>query len=98
ARGGERCFRGGIGRVVRRPGGAAVYDYKTGNPFTIDFDADPVSAGAHLQLPIYAAAIRQRLGVDDVDSFYWFTRDGKDPVGERFDDVDDARVREVLDT
>ena len=98
ADGRQLSFRGRIDRVDRRPGGAAVYDYKTGNPFTIDFDADPVSAGARLQLPIYAAAISQRLGLDDVDSYYWFTRDAKEPLGARFDNSDDARVREVLDT
>jgi ATP-dependent helicase/nuclease subunit B len=98
ADGRQLSFRGRIDRVDSRPGGAAVYDYKTGSSFTIDFDADPVSAGAHLQLPIYAAAIGQRLGIDDVDSYYWFTRDAKDPVGTRFDGGNDARVREVLDT
>ncbi|HUP76000.1 MAG TPA: PD-(D/E)XK nuclease family protein [Acidimicrobiales bacterium] len=98
ADGRQLSFRGRIDRVDSRPGGASVYDYKTGSTFTIDFDADPVSAGARLQLPIYAAAIRQRFDLDDVDSYYWFTKDGNDPVGARFDEADDARVRDVLDT
>jgi hypothetical protein len=98
ADGRQLSFRGRIDRVDHRPGGASVYDYKTGKPFTIDFDADPVTAGAHLQLPIYAAAIQQRFDLDDVDSYYWFTKDDGDPVGARFDDADDARVRDVLDT
>jgi RecB family exonuclease len=97
ADGRQLSFRGRIDRVDRRPDGAAVYDYKTGSAFTIDFDADPVSGGAHLQLPIYAAAISQRFGIDDVDSYYWFTRQVGNPVGARFD-ADDARVRDVLDT
>jgi hypothetical protein len=91
-------FRGRIDRVDQRDGGAAVYDYKSGNPFVIDFDADPVSAGARLQLPIYAAAVRQRFAVDDVDAYYWFTRALDEPMGSGFDLVADARVREVLDT
>jgi ATP-dependent helicase/DNAse subunit B len=91
-------FRGRIDRVDRRDGGAAVYDYKSGSPFTIDFAADPVSAGARLQLPIYAAAVSQRFAVDDVDAYYWFTRESDDPMGSGFDPAADARVREVLDT
>jgi RecB family exonuclease len=91
-------FRGRIDRVDSRPDGAAVYDYKSGAPFAIDFDDDPVTSGTHLQLPIYAAAIRQLFGLDGVDAHYWFTRDGRDPMGTRFDSAADARVREVLAT
>ena len=91
-------FRGRIDRVDQRAGGAAVYDYKSGSPFTIDFAADPVSAGARLQLPIYAAAVRQRYALDDVEAGYWFTRTIDDPIGSLFDEEADARVREVLDT
>jgi RecB family exonuclease len=91
-------FRGRIDRVDEVPGGAAVYDYKTGKPFTVDFADDPVTAGAHLQLPIYAAAVRQRFDLDDVDARYWFTRDNRDPIGPAADEAADTRVREVLDT
>jgi ATP-dependent helicase/nuclease subunit B len=91
-------FRGRIDRVDQRPGGAAVYDYKTGRPFIVDFADDPVSAGAHLQLPIYAAAVRQRFDLDDVDARYWFTRDNRDPIGPASDEAAETRVREVLDT
>jgi len=91
-------FRGRIDRVDEVPGGAAVYDYKTGRPFTVDFADDPVSAGAHLQLPIYAAAVRQRFDLDEVDARYWFTRDSHDPIGPAVDEAADTRVREVLDT
>ena len=91
-------FRGRIDRVDEVPGGAAVYDYKTGRAFTVDFADDPVSAGAHLQLPIYAAAVRQRFDLDDVDARYWFTREKSDPIGPAVDGAADARVREVLDT
>jgi len=91
-------FRGRIDRVDRRGSGASVYDYKSGSPFVIDFAADPVSAGARLQLPIYAAAVRQRFALDDVDASYWFTRANDQPMGSSFDPVADARIREVLDT
>ena len=92
------AFRGRIDRVDRLPDGAAVYDYKSGAPFTIDFEVDPVTSGIHLQLPIYAAAVRQRFALDDVDAHYWFTRDTRDPMGTRFDESADARVHDVLDT
>jgi RecB family exonuclease len=92
------ALRGRIDRVDIRPDGAAVYDYKSGAPFVIDFDSDPVTSGMHLQLPIYAAAIRQLLSIDEVDAYYWFTRDGRDPMGTRFGAAADTRVHEVLDT
>ena len=68
-------FRGRADRIDRRPDGTrVVLDYKTGKrPTPPDGCAqDPVWGGARLQLPLYAEAARQRLGVDSVESAYWY--------------------------
>ncbi len=68
-------FRGRADRIDRRPDGTrVVLDYKTGKrPSPPDGCAqDPVWGGARLQLPLYAEAARQRLGVDSVESAYWY--------------------------
>ncbi len=90
-------FRGRADRIDRRPDGTrVVLDYKTGARKAVPegCENDPVWAGARLQLPLYAEAARQRLGVDAVESAYWyiserggFTRDAvvlDDATGERF--------------
>jgi len=74
------AFRGRIDRVDEcQPGleGAArlnVVDYKFGSamPFK-EMGGDPLSAGRHLQLPVYALAVRQATkGPAEVRSMYWF--------------------------
>jgi RecB family exonuclease len=77
------AFRGRIDRVDSHPAGAALYDYKTGGAFAVDFAADPVSAGARLQLRSMPPRFRQRFALDDVDAYYWFTREARDPIGTR---------------
>ena len=80
-------FRGRADRIDRRPDGTrVVLDYKTGaRPTAPDGCADdPVWGGARLQLPLYAEAARQRLGVDSVESAYWYVSErggfGRDEV------------------
>ena len=93
-------FRGRADRIDRRPDGTrVVIDYKTGKrPSPPDGCAqDPVWGGARLQLPLYAEAARQRLGVDSVESAYWyiserggFVRDEvelNESTGDRFREV-----------
>jgi len=51
-----------------------VTDYKSGSNFSYqDMKDDPLGAGRHLQLPVYAMAVREFLGADrDIKSQYWF--------------------------
>ncbi len=69
-------FRGAVDRVDLDPAGkvALVLDYKTGG--TRSYEAlkkDPVDAGRHLQLPIYALALQAGLGKGvTVRAAYWF--------------------------
>ncbi len=68
-------FRGRADRIDRRPDGTrVVLDYKTGKQPSAPagLAGDPVWGGARLQLPLYAEAARQRLGVDSVESAYWY--------------------------
>jgi len=55
---GELSFRGKIDRAdIGEDGSITVIDYKTGRPDRFEvIDTDPVDAGRHLQLPIYALA------------------------------------------
>jgi ATP-dependent helicase/DNAse subunit B len=70
-------FRGVIDRLDLDASGqlALVLDYKTGGAgFYSGLAKDPVDQGKHLQLPIYALAVRQALGEGvDVRAAYWFT-------------------------
>lgn len=67
--------RGLIDRVDRRPdGGVRVIDYKTAG--ASGFDNRAVQQGRRLQLPLYALAARDALGLGEpVDGFYWHVRD-----------------------
>jgi hypothetical protein len=73
--------RGKADRVDRLAGGRlVVIDYKTGSERTykmLDHD-DPVTAGRHLQLPVYAYAARNAFGDDrsPVEAYYWFVGRG----------------------
>ena len=68
--------RGAIDRVDRRDdGGLVVLDYKTGgtSQYRELSEDQPVSGGRQLQLPLYAAAVRQILDTDDeVLGRFWF--------------------------
>jgi RecB family exonuclease len=68
--------RGSIDRVDRRlDDGYVVLDYKTGSAWRYRglSEDDPVPGGAILQLPLYAAAVRQVLDTDgDVLGQFWF--------------------------
>lgn len=70
---GDDAFRlhGFIDRVDRAPdGGLRIIDYKTGGPS--GFTVKAVAEGKKLQLPLYALAAEQALGLGDVaDGFYW---------------------------
>jgi len=70
---GEDSFslRGFIDRVDRTPDGRVrVIDYKTAGPST--FNKHAVAEGKKLQLPLYALAARDALGLGEpVEGFYW---------------------------
>jgi RecB family exonuclease len=70
----DRVDRLGDGRLV-------VIDYKTGSERTYKSLAheDPVTAGLHLQLPVYAYAARGAFGSDGtpVEAYYWFVGRGQ---------------------
>jgi len=66
-------FRGRIDRVDDGPNGAKlVFDYKTGTGSGYKIDADdPTKQGTMLQLGLYAQAVIDQLGANDVSSQYW---------------------------
>ena len=69
-------FRGLIDRVDISAGGAegTVIDYKSGSigPYD-DMKSDPLGAGRHLQLPIYAMAVRSaNESLRNIEGQYWF--------------------------
>ena len=78
--GGRISFRGVIDRVDldRDRLRAVVIDYKTGSTYAYrDMKKDPLGRGTHLQLPIYALAVRDALGGilrphASVVAEYWF--------------------------
>jgi len=67
-------MRGFIDRVDLTAGGAIrVIDYKTGGPW--GFTKRAVADGKKLQLPLYALAARDALGLGEpVEGFYWHVR------------------------
>ncbi len=94
-------FRGRADRVDVDPAGTyVVLDYKTGRvpPTDPDLEADPVRAGTRLQLPVYAAAARQRWGADQVEAAYWYVTGRGGFVRDRMvlDDAVEARFREAV--
>lgn len=78
--GGQVSFRGVIDRVDLDPEGlrAVVIDYKTGSTYAYrGMKEDPLGSGTHLQLPIYALAVRDALRNTlrpdvSVEAQYWF--------------------------
>jgi len=65
------CLHGYIDRVERTPDGQVrIIDYKTGGPWS--FTAKALEEGKKLQLPLYALAAQEALGLGQVvDGFYW---------------------------
>jgi ATP-dependent helicase/DNAse subunit B len=70
-------LRGFIDRVDRAPDGRLrVIDYKTGGPSP--FTNKAITEGKKLQLPLYALAARDALGLGDpAEGFYWHVRQAK---------------------
>ncbi len=85
-------FRGAIDRVDTSPSRVLVIDYKSGSTWGYDgLDTDPVLAGRHLQLVLYARAARANVAhADDVRAeFRFVSSKGK---FERRQIVADARA------
>jgi RecB family exonuclease len=100
-------MRGKADRVDRLADGAlVVVDYKTGSERRfkgLDHD-NPVTAGQHLQLPVYAYAARRAFGADDspVVAYYWFVGRGNNrrigyDVDAPVDEMFAATLRTILD-
>ena len=73
---GEDTFRmrGLIDRVDRAPDGRVrIIDYKTGGPASFKMSA--FAEGKKLQLPLYALAAQEALGLGEIaDGYYWHVR------------------------
>ena len=67
-------LRGFIDRVDRDPSGRLrIIDYKTSHPSR--FDNRAISDGKKLQIPLYALAARDALGLGEPsEGFYWHVR------------------------
>ncbi len=80
-------LRGYIDRVDQAPDGTIrIIDYKTSGPG--DFTLAAVRQGKKLQLPLYALAARDALGLGNpVDGFYWHVRDAQ-PAASLWRNVD----------
>ena len=95
-------LRGKIDRVDRAIDGSqlVVIDYKTGGLWDVykGLDDDPVQGGRLLQLPIYAAAARERYALMAVQGFYWFVSERGDFAsrGYALDAERDSRFVAVL--
>ncbi len=96
--------RGQADRVDRRADGTlVVVDYKSGSeiPYRSLNHDDPVTAGTHLQLPVYAYAARTAYGTPttNVEAYYWFVGRGKNQrVGYDVDAAVDTVFRRTLRT
>ncbi len=96
-------FRGLIDRVDTDQSGSrtTVIDYKSGRTDSYDdMRRDPLGAGRHLQLPVYAMAVRSlQDGAQDVEGQYWFvSAQGKfDRKAIRLADVE-SHLKEVVGT
>ena len=70
-------FRGWIDRVDADGPNATVIDYKSGRgTYFSKIAIDPVDGGKHLQLPIYALAVKNwRPETESIDAEFWFVMD-----------------------
>lgn len=78
-RAGDRLrLRGFIDRVDRREdGGIRIVDYKLGSPYS--YTARKFAEGKRLQLPLYALAAEETLGLGPVsEGFYWHFRQAEE--------------------
>jgi len=96
-------FRGRIDRVDEVDGKkvAVVIDYKSGGSSRFDdMKDDPLGAGTHLQLPVYAMAAKQLASeTEDVLAAYWFvTNRGNFKLSEVWLSDINERFNEVVAT
>lgn len=103
---GNVAFRGKIDRTdVGEDGSITVIDYKSGNPKRFEVIAtDPVDAGKHLQLPIYALAAASLAQAPDakVRAEFRFVgprsiKDGSFAIGIELNDEVRERLIETVD-
>jgi ATP-dependent helicase/nuclease subunit B len=103
---GDLSFRGKIDRAdVSEDGSITVIDYKSGRPDPFEvIGTDPVDAGRHLQLPIYALAAAPLAEVPDapVRAQFRFVgprplKDGSFAIGIELDDGVRERLVETVD-
>jgi len=96
---GRFLLRGIIDRIDRGSGGAVrVIDYKTSAPS--GFTKAAVAEGKKLQLPLYALAARDALGLGEpVDGFYWHVRQAERSsfTLSGFDGGPDGAIKVALD-
>jgi RecB family exonuclease len=96
-------FRGKVDRVDRRADGSLdVIDYKTGKASSYQgIERDPVDGGRHLQLPIYALAVRDSLAEQGppvaVRASFRFLDEPGDEVVVELDAGTVDRTNEVLE-
>ncbi len=79
-------LRGSADRVDEGPDRVVVIDYKTGKAKRYESlsASGPTAGGRFLQLPLYAAAARDRLGVQKpVMAAYWFVSEPRRLEGDR---------------
>jgi len=102
--GGQKIsFRGIIDRVDADASGSKllVLDYKTGGTYAYkDMKDDPLGAGKHLQLPVYALAVRSHFGDKcEIKAAYWLvTAKGNFELkAVALTDTLESRFHEVID-
>ncbi len=95
-------FRGVIDRVDADASGSKLFivDYKTGSSYPYrDMKDDPLGAGTHLQLPVYALAVRSRFGQEcEIQAAYWFVsaRGGFETRGMIFSEPLESGFRDMV--
>jgi len=96
-------FRGMIDRLDSDSSGSKLFviDYKTGSSYPFkDMKKDPLGAGKHLQLPVYAMAARDHFsGQGEIKAMYWFisSRGGFEMRPVTLAEVE-GNLREIVET